>query len=171
MPGLFLANNSGNGLITINAPAGPEIVNAQGVDNNGLVVGFYLGTGGQDHGFTANVSSAQGGSLTGTPVAEPTIPTVAGEPGATFVFAQILGVNDNGIAVGYYGDSTTSQHGFLYNTNTGVYTFLDDPSEQFDNGAEVTQLTGIDNSGEITGCYSDGSGTFHGFVACPSGVS
>ena len=35
------------------------------------------------------------------------------------MFSQILGINDHGIAVGYYGDSTLSQHGFLYNTNTG----------------------------------------------------
>jgi hypothetical protein len=59
------------------------------------------------------------GELTGTAITDPVIPPVAGEPGATFVFSQILGVNDHGIAVGYYGDSTTSQHGFIYNTNTG----------------------------------------------------
>ena len=47
------------------------------------------------------------------------------------MFSQILGINDQGIAVGYYGDSTGSQHGFLYNTNTGAYTFLDDPNEAF----------------------------------------
>jgi len=37
----------------------------------------------------------------------------------------------------------------------------------FDNGVEVTQITGITNSGEITGFYSDASGVFHGFVASP----
>jgi len=30
---------------------------------------------------------------------------------------------------------------------------------------EVTQITGITNSGEITGFYSDANGVFHGFVA------
>jgi hypothetical protein len=30
---------------------------------------------------------------------------------------------------------------------------------------EVTQITGINNSGEITGFYSDANGAFHGFVA------
>jgi hypothetical protein len=60
-----------------------------------------------------------------------------------------------------------SQHGFIYNTNTGQYTFLDDPSEAFDNGVEVTQITGITNSNEITGFYSDANGVFHGFVATP----
>ena len=107
------------------------------------------------------------GTLTGTAIADPTIPQVAGETGATFVFSQVLGINDKGIAVGYYGDSTGSQHGFLYDTRTGRYTFLDDPSEAFQNGVEVTQITGITNSGEITGFYSDANGVFHGFVATP----
>ncbi len=154
--------------ITINAPSGANVVNAQGINNKGLVVGFYVGTDGQDHGFMVNTEHVKGASLTGTPIADPKIPTVAGEPGATFVFSQILGINDKGIAVGYYGDSTTSQHGFIYNTHTGVYTFLDDPDEAFDNGVEVTQITGITNSGEITGFYSDANGVFHGFVATPS---
>jgi uncharacterized membrane protein len=155
-----------NSDITLNAPSGPNVVNAQGINNNGLVVGFYLGTDGQDHGFQANANNAVGGMLTGTAIADPTIPPVPGEPGATFVFSQILGLNDQGFAVGYYGDSTTSQHGFLYNTRTGRYTFLDDPAEAFNNaGVEVTQITGINNAGEITGFYSDANGVFHGFVA------
>ena len=103
--------------------------------------------------------------LTGTAVADPIIKPV--EPGATFMFSQILGVNDNGLAVGYYGDSTLSQHGYFYNTNTGAYTFLDDPDAAFNGGVEVTQITGINNSGEITGFYSDANGVFHGFVAIP----
>ena len=162
-PGFIKVNSKT--YITINAPSGPNTVNAQSINNKGLVVGFYVGTDGQDHGFMASQGAAKKGTLTGTAITDPTIPMVAGEPGATFVFSQVLGVNDHGIAVGYYGDSTTSQHGFIYNTNTGKYTFLDDPSEAFNNGVEVTQITGITNSGEITGFYSDANGVFHGFVA------
>ena len=77
--------------ITINAPSGPNVVNAQSINNKGLVVGFYVGTDGQDHGFMANEGTAKNGTLTGTAITDPTIPTVAGEPGATFVFSQILG--------------------------------------------------------------------------------
>ena len=73
-----------------------------------------------------------------------------------------------GCAVGYYQDSTGSQHGFLYNTNTATYTFLDDPSASFTNGVEITQITGINNSGEITGFYSGPNGVFQGFVAMQS---
>lgn len=161
-PGFIRVN--GKTFITINAPSGPNTVNAQSINNKGEVVGFYVGNDGQDHGFMA-MEGKKATTLTGTPIADPTIPTVSGEPGATFVFSQILGINDKGIAVGYYGDSTTSQHGFIYNTHTGQYTFLDDPSEAFDNGVEVTQITGINNAGEITGFYSDANGVFHAFVA------
>ena len=166
-PGFYIASSSSLNFITINAPSGPNAVNAQGVNNNGLIVGFYLGTDGQVHGFMGLAGNAVGGMLTGTPIADPTIPSVPGEPGATFVFSQVLGINDHGIAVGYYGDSTMSQHGFLYSTHTGQYTFLDDPGEGFDNGVEVTQITGITNSGEITGFYTDANGIAHGFVAAP----
>lgn len=165
-PGFFL-NNMMSTAITINAPSGPNVVNAQGVNNFDLIVGFYVGTDGQDHGFMAQTSSARNGVLTATPIPDPVIPAIAGEPGATFVFSQILAVNDAGIAVGYYGDSTTSQHGFLYNTNTGKYTFLDDPAERFNAGVEVTQITGITDSGELTGFYTDINGAAHSFTACP----
>ena len=164
-PGFILVHG-GKSLITINAPSGPNtFVSAEGINNKGLVVGFYVGTDGRVHGFTASDRAAKNGTLTGTAVADPTIPAVPGEPGATLDFSGIRGINDHGIAVGFYSDSTGSEHGFIYNTNTGKYTFLDDPSEAFHNGVEETVITGITNSGEITGDYSDANGVLHGFVA------
>ena len=161
MPGFVL---NGTTVTTINAPISSNMVNAQGINNNGLVVGFYVGADGNDHGFDFKLSSAVNNVGTLTPIMDPNI--IPQEPNATFVFSQILGINDKGIAVGYYGDSTGSQHGFLYNTNTGAYTFLDDPNAEFTSGGvEVTQITGISNSGEITGFYTDSSGEAHGFVA------
>jgi hypothetical protein len=157
----------GESYVTIDGPSESTMVSAQGINNKGQVVGFYVGADGQDHGYTVNARDVKHQTVTGTAIADPTIPQVAGETGATFVFSQILGINDKGIAVGYYGDSTGSQHGFLYDTRTEHYTFLNDPSEAFSNGVEVTQITGITNSGEITGFYSDANGVFHGFVATP----
>ena len=166
-PGFFLRSRTNKTFVTIDAPSGPNIVNAQAINNFGLIVGFYVGTDGQDHGLMANLAQAHKGVLTGIAIPDPAIPNVAGEPGAAFVFSQLLGVNDAGIAVGYYGDSTTSQHGFIYNTNTGTYTFLDDPAEAFSNGVEVTQITGIADSGELTGFYTDANAVAHSFTACP----
>lgn len=167
-PGFMIRNQKTRQYITINAPSGPNTVNAQAVSNFGLIVGFYVGTDGQTHGFKANTAEAHNGVVTGTAIADPVIPKVAGEPGATFVFSQLLGVNDRGIVVGYYGDSTISQHGFIYDSNTGKYTFLDDPKVSFKNGVEVTQITGISNSGELAGFYTDADGAAHSFTACPA---
>jgi hypothetical protein len=171
--GFYLPSASSPSFTTIDQPAGaaPTAVNAQGVNNKGLIVGFYLGNDGQAHGFDANIANASGGTLVGTAIADPTIPNVPGEPGAIFVFSQVLSVNDEGIAVGYYGDSTLSQHGFLYNTTTGAYTFLDDPAEGFNSGVEATQITGISNSGEIAGFYTDANGIAHSFTAVPTVTS
>ncbi len=171
MPGFYVTNQHGNGLVRIDSPSGPDTVNAQGINNHGQVVGFYVGTDGNQHGFTSNINNAQHGQITGTAIADPTVPNVAGEPGATFVFSQLLGVNDQGLVAGYYGDSTISQHGFIYNLNTGQYTFIDDPAEGFDSGVETTQITGINNQDEITGFYADPNGVLHGFLACPTGQS
>jgi hypothetical protein len=154
-----------NSYITINSPGVVNTVSATGINTGGQIVGYYLGNDGQDHSFSANQSGAVAGQLTGTPIADPTIPSQPGEPGATFVFSQMLSLSDLGIATGYYGDSTTSQHGYLYNLATGQYTFLDDPDEGFHNGVEVTEITGINSAGEIAGYYSDSNGVFHGFVA------
>ena len=168
IPGFILTSSSSNAFTTVNQPGGvtSDVINAQGINNNGFVVGFYLGNDGQVHGFTANMPGSPG-NISAVAVLDPVIPAVPGEPGATFVFSQILGINDSDIAVGYYGDSTTSQHGFLYNTTTQAYTFLDDPAAQFDNGVVVTQITGITNSGEIAGFYTDANGIAHSFIASP----
>jgi hypothetical protein len=139
-----------------------------------LVVGYYIGTDAQLHGFMLDAKGVKTGTLTGTAIADPIIPAVAGEHGAKFESSVIMGINDEGIAVGGYIDSTGSEHGFLYNTKTGQYTFLDDPSEAFNHiittnpfAVESTLITGITNSGEISGFYTDANGVFHGFVAIP----
>jgi hypothetical protein len=165
IPGFILVN--GHTFITVNAPSGANTVGPRGINNKGLVVGFYAGTDNHTHGFMLNAKGVKTGTLTGSAVADPTIPAVAGEHDAKFVSARIMGINDKGIAVGDYQDSTGSHHGFLYNTKTGQYTFLDDPSEAFNNAVERTEITGITNPGEITGFYTDANGVTHGFVATP----
>src|SRR5581483_11290536 len=86
--------------------------NAQGVNNNGLVTGFYSVDGVHQHGFFYNSATTQ---FTLPP--DPNIPNL--------VLTQFLGINDHGLAVGYYQLPDGSQHGFLFDIATQSYSFLD----------------------------------------------
>ena len=81
---------------------------------------------------------------------------------------QLLGINDKGIVAGYDQDTAGNQFGLLYNMNTNSYTYLNDPDAALINGVQMTQITGINNSGEITGFYINSSGLAEGFVATQS---
>lgn len=148
-PGFVYSKGS---FTTLNPVANDSQAFAQGINNNGLVTGFYSTDGIHDHGFLFNsVTSAY------TLLADPTV--------ANLLFTQFLGINDHGEAVGYYQTNDGSQHGFLFNIATDTYTFLDDPNAAT-SGLSITQITGINNSGEITGFYVDAnSGIQRGFVA------
>ena len=143
---------SGGQFTILNPVANDVAVNAQGVNNAGLVTGFYSTDGQHQHGFFYNVATG--------------IYTLPADPVQPNLFlTQFLGINDNGLAVGYWQDVIGSQHGFIYNINTQTYTFLDDPSAGIVNGLEITQITGINDQNEIAGFYIDGNGTQHGFFA------
>lgn len=75
-------------------------------------------------------------------------------PGAVASYAT--GINSGGDIVGYWFDGTTS-HGFLL--SGGVFTSLDFPLL-----AIATEAWGINDSGEISGCYQDATNTDHGFI-------
>lgn len=148
-PGFLLQNGA---YTVLNPVANALVTNAQGVNNNGLVAGFYSTDGVHQHGFLYNsVTHAY------TLEADPSI--------ANLVLTQFLGINDQGTVVGYYQLPDGSQHGFLFNSTTGVYTFLDDPNAAL-SGVSITQITGINDSGELAGFYVDGqTGQQLGFVA------
>lgn len=148
-PGYLLTN----GTYTILAPVANTITtNAQGVNGQGLVTGFYSTDGFHQHGFFYN-SATQTFSL----IPDPNIPNL--------VLTQFLGLNDNGLAVGFYQTVDGNRHGFLYNIATGEYSFLDDPFAATI-GVSITEITGVNDSGEIAGFYVDSTtGLQRGFVA------
>ena len=148
-PGFVYANGQ---YTVLNPVVNAFVTNAQGIDNNGLVTGFYSTDGAHQHGFFYNTNTGQY--------------TLAADPVEPNLFlTQFLGINDKGLAVGYWQDNAGSQHGFLYNLNTHTYTFLDDPNAGTNNGLEITQITGINDSNEIVGFYVDGNGVQRGFYA------
>jgi probable HAF family extracellular repeat protein len=142
-----------NGAFTVLNPVSNAVVtNAQSVNNNGLVTGFYSTDGIHQHGFFFNTTT-DSYILPADPV-QPNL-----------VLTQFLGINDNGLAVGYWQDFAGSQHGFIYNFDTNTYTFLDEPNAANNGGLEITQITGINDSDQITGFYVDSSGVQRGFYA------
>jgi hypothetical protein len=146
----FLFN--GSSFTILNPTSNATVTNVQGVNNNGLVTGFYSSNGVNQHGFFYDSAT--------------TTYTLAPDPNvANLVLTQFLGLNDLGMAVGYYQLNDGSQHGFIYDIATQTYTFLDDPNAST-SGFSITQITGINDFDEIAGFYVDpNSGLQRGFIA------
>jgi hypothetical protein len=80
---------------------------------------------------------------------------------ASPVTDQLLGVNDNDIAVGFWVDGQGNNHGYEYNINTGRFSSVVDPQNQ---GASL-QATAINDRGDIAGNIgSDGFLLRHGHL-------
>lgn len=121
-----------------------------GLNNAGTTVGFWsptnLGSGDDNLGFVD-----QGGTFT-----DVTNPATGSGPAIN----QLLGVNDNNIAVGFYTDTAGATHGYTYNIATKTFSAnIDDP-----NGIGATTAAAINNKGDIAGFYTDSGGVVHGFV-------
>jgi autotransporter-associated beta strand protein len=103
-------------------------------------------------------------SATSTPALAQTITyTRLDDPLATQPYgAAAFGISGNNI-VGYYVDSSSVFHRFLYNGST--YTTLDDPL-----GAGETIAQGISGN-NIVGWYVDSSDIYHGFLYNGSGYT
>ena len=165
-PGFVYNDGAYTTLNPVTSGTGVEVVNAQGINNHGIVAGFYstdntttpVDGNEPQHGFLYNTTTGQY-----TLVSDPTVPS-----GDTFFTVQLLGINDKGIVAGYVQDTAGDQYGLLYNTNTNTYTYLNDPDAAFINGVQMTQITGINNSGEITGFFINSLGLAEGFVAINS---
>ena len=68
----------------------------------------------------------------------------------------VVGVNDEGVASGFYTDSSGNDHGFL--DRGGAFTTINVP------GAADTFVTVINDVGVVVGYDIDSSGAAHGFV-------
>lgn len=142
----------GSAYTILNPVAKAAVVNAQSVNNQGEVAGFYSTDGVHQHGFFFNDVSD-----TYQLAPDPNVPNL--------MLTQFLGINDNGLTVGYYQTADGSQHGFIYNLANNSYAFLDDPNAAL-SGFSITQITGINDSNEITGFYVDATtGQQRGFYA------
>lgn len=166
----FLYN--GSGYITIDFP-GSSKTQVRGINNSGHVVGEYSDASGI-HGFLRD---------------EVGIYSTVDFPGASWT--NLEGINDNGKIVGYY-NSGSGDTAFQYDYNVDNYVTInnltiangindsgiivgdsggssyvingDEYSLITYPGASLTDVVGINDSGNIVGWYNDDSGT-HGFTA------
>jgi hypothetical protein len=127
----------------------PLSVNSQatGINNEQVVCGFYVDSGGTTHGFMLNA-----GTL-----------TTLDFPGSNFT--QALGLNDNGQVVGVYStnNGAVPMHGFVYNITYKHFHSVDDPK-----GLGTTTINGINNFGQIVGFYVDSNTNTDGCIGTPS---
>jgi hypothetical protein len=130
-------------------PPGSISTQAQGLNDNGVVVGSYSDSGGTSYGFVDNSGAY-------TQLA----PTPASGCGAFAGDCNVAwGVNNSGAVVGSFYTTTGptindgAEHGFLYtNGNYSTFTQLDVP------GAESTAAYGISNDGIVVGQAIESSG-------------
>ncbi len=105
--------------------------------------GFWVNNAsGANHGFT-DIGGVMNPNING--------------PGSTMT--QVLGLNDNHQAVGFFTTGGVTQ-GFTYNTSTMTVTPLTVPASWL---ATSVTAAGVNNSGTIAGFYSTAGGTF-GFI-------
>jgi len=141
---------------------------ATGINDAGQVVGDYFDIAAAGHGFIYSGGSAGTYQTLTDPFSIP--PTGEGYSSGnrgTFV----TGVNNVGQVIGYYYDSTGSEHGFLY--SNGQYTTIDDPL-----AVHGTYPVGINDAGQTVGNYFDNVsnpfdsvGTEHGFLYSGGGYT
>lgn len=118
---------------------------AAAINNSGEIAGFYIAADGSVHGF----SDVAG------------VFTTIDPPGS--MATQLLGLNDNGLAVGLWTDSGGVQHGLLYNLATNTFQNIDDP-----NGIGSTTINGINDKNQLVGFYVNGADNTIGLVANPA---
>lgn len=136
--GSFIINNvdtTAGTLGTINGVTfpGPLATYAQGINDAGNVVGIYLDSQQQVHGFLS-----QGETYLSIDF-----------PGA--VATEALGINNHGDIVGDYTDSAGRVHGFV--RIEGHFFNVDAPF------ASALSINGINDSRSVVGTYSSGSST------------
>lgn len=129
--GRFHGFSDTNGVYTTIDVPGAVDTFAQGINNDGDVVGYYEDASGV-HGFIET-----GGVFT-------TLDVPGANIGASLgTFAE--GINDEGEVVGYFDDSLGQTHGFI--ESGGLYTTFDAPLSN----AGTTKAFGINDAGDIVG--------------------
>ena len=124
-----------------------------GLNNDGVTVGFWsnaMGTNGPDFGFYRYHGRFHTADY---PTNNPASPAVD----------QLLGVNDAGIAVGFYNDKSGNAHGYSYDISSHRYGRIRIP------GASSVTATAINNWDDVAGFDTNSGGAVNGFLKLNNG--
>jgi len=121
-----------------------------GLNNRGVTVGFWSSMNNanqmnDNHGFVdVNGQFRTADFPTGSPAAPPV--------------DQLLGVNDNDVAVGFYTDANGNNHGYEYNIATHRYSTVTE------SGVSSLTAAAINDRGDVAGFYTAGDGNTDAFI-------
>jgi hypothetical protein len=139
---------SGDRFRNVNFPtknnAKPAVNQLLGINNTGTAVGFYNDSAGNAHGYVYNIKSRKF--------------VLVKVSGATSLTAAAI--NNHGAVAGFYTDKAGTTDGFLQ-LHGGKTITIAFP------GASMTQIFGLNDSDEVAGAYTTGTGSAavtHGFV-------
>ena len=134
-------------------PADPTFNQALGINNSGLITG-YFGSG--NIGFPNQGYTVPSTALTSF--------TSTNFPGS--VQTQVTGLNNTGTLVGFWAPSNLGpgndvNHGW-YQLSGGAFVTVDNPLTT--GTPAVNQLLGVNNSNVAVGFYNDAAGNSHGYT-------
>jgi hypothetical protein len=132
---------------------GSQQTQVTGINNKGETVGFWADTPGDNFGFVD-----RGGIFT-----DVVDPHGQGNAGSGMTTEQLLGVNDENIAVGFWTDANGNDHGFLYNVRRKSFTEIGIP------GSPSVTTTAINDDGKVAGFYVGAQGQPVGFIRSSRG--
>lgn len=136
----------------------PHSVQTQvtGLNNRGVTVGFWSTMN------TASMSNNNFGFYSsGGKFHNVVFPT---GDNASPVVDQLLGVNDHGVAVGFYTNGQGSNRGYLYNTRTHRFTRVLVPGAPAGVAGPSLTATAINNPGDVAGFYNKTSSQVDAFL-------
>ncbi|HEY4453736.1 MAG TPA: CHRD domain-containing protein [Pseudonocardiaceae bacterium] len=150
----YLVRDSARHFANENAPGSTQ-TQVTAINNNGATVGFFARANNADQMNDNTGFVLRGGSF--HPVSFPA------KDNANPPVNQLLGVNDDSIAAGFYTDSTGNNHGYTYNIHNGAFTPVPVP------GSTSVTAAAINDRNQIAGFDTTTAGATEGFVRDSNG--